>query len=62
MTKLLTRITYVEDEPDIRIVAQIALADLGGFSVDACSSGAEAIERAPAFDLSPFRVTRFVSA
>ncbi len=50
MMKPLTRITYVEDEPDIRIVAQIALADLGGFTVDVCSSGAEALERAPAFN------------
>lgn len=50
MTKPLTRITYVEDEPDIRIVAQIALAELGGFTVDACGSGAEALERAPVFD------------
>ena len=50
MTKQLTRITYVEDEPDIRVVAQIALAELGGFTVDACASGTEALERAPAFD------------
>jgi two-component system, OmpR family, response regulator len=50
MAKLLTRITYVEDEPDIRIVAQIALVELGGFTVDVCGSGAEALERAPTFD------------
>jgi CheY-like chemotaxis protein len=49
MTKPLTRITYVEDEPDIRTVAQIALADLGGFTVDVCESGAQALERAPSF-------------
>ena len=48
--KSLTRITYVEDEPDIRVVAQIALAELGGFTVDTCGSGAEALERAPAFN------------
>jgi CheY-like chemotaxis protein len=47
--KPLTRITYVEDEPDIRIVAQIALAELGGFTLDVCGSGAEALERAPGF-------------
>jgi CheY-like chemotaxis protein len=47
--KPLTRITYVEDEPDIRVVAEIALAELGGFTVDTCGSGAEALERAPAF-------------
>jgi CheY-like chemotaxis protein len=49
MSKPLTRITYVEDEPDIRAVAQIALAELGGFTVDVCGSGAEALERAPTF-------------
>ena len=49
MTKPLARITYVEDEPDIRTVAQIALEELGGFTVDACQSGAEALARAPAF-------------
>jgi CheY-like chemotaxis protein len=47
--KPLTRITYVEDEPDIRVVAEIALAELGGFTVDTCRSGAEALERAPVF-------------
>jgi CheY-like chemotaxis protein len=47
--KPLTRITYVEDEPDIRLVAQIALAELGGLAVDVCGSGAEALERTPAF-------------
>src|ERR1700694_5029609 len=50
MVKLLKRITYVEDEPDIRIVAQIALVELGGFTVDVCGSSAEALERAPTFD------------
>jgi CheY-like chemotaxis protein len=50
MMKPLTRITYVEDEPDIRIVAQIALAELGGFTLDVCGSGTEALERAPAFN------------
>jgi len=49
MSRPLTRITYVEDEPDIRAVAQIALAELGGFTVDVCGSGAEALARAPAF-------------
>jgi two-component system, OmpR family, response regulator len=50
MSKPLSRITYVEDEPDIRTVAEIALAELGGFTIDACSSGPEALERAPDFD------------
>lgn len=49
MTGTLSRITYVEDEPDIREVAQIALETLGGFTLDICSNGAEALEKAPAF-------------
>jgi CheY-like chemotaxis protein len=45
----LSRITYVEDEPDIREVAQIALEELGGFTVDMCGSGREALEKAGRF-------------
>jgi CheY-like chemotaxis protein len=45
----LKRITYVEDEPDIRAVAKLALEKIGGYVVDACPSGAEALERAPNF-------------
>lgn len=46
----LKRITYAEDEPDIRAVAQIALEDIGGFTLDICSSGLEALKKAPEFD------------
>ena len=45
----LTRILYVEDEPDIQTVACMALETIGGFTVQACSSGQEAIDAAPAF-------------
>ena len=45
----LQRITYVEDEPDIRTVAQIALETVGGFTLDVCTSGPEALEKAAAF-------------
>lgn len=48
MTKF-TRILYVEDEPDIRAVAQIALESIGGFELKICSSGKEAMEQAPSF-------------
>jgi two-component system, OmpR family, response regulator len=48
MTKPLTRILYVEDEPDIRMVAQMALEAVGGFTVIACASGQEALDAAPA--------------
>lgn len=49
MTKELKRITYVEDEPDIRELAQIVLEDMGGFTLNICSSGAEAVDKSPAF-------------
>jgi two-component system OmpR family response regulator len=47
MTKPLNCILYVEDEPDIRMVAQMALEAVGGFKVIACASGQEALEAAP---------------
>lgn len=40
----LSRILYVEDDPDIRTVAQIALETVGGFTLTVCSSGSEALE------------------
>lgn len=46
MPKPLARILYVEDEPDIRAVAQMALEAVGGFSVIACASGNEALAAA----------------
>ena len=48
MTAPLKRILYVEDEADIRTVAQMALAHVGGFDVIACASGEEALAAAPA--------------
>ena len=49
MADKLTRILYVEDEPDIQMVARLALEALGGYIVDICSSGDEALQRAPGF-------------
>lgn len=46
---MLSRILYVEDEPDIQAVAQLALESVGGFTLKVCSSGQEAIESAEAF-------------
>lgn len=43
------KILYVEDEPDIQTIAQIALSDIGGFTLESCSSGAEAIQKAETF-------------
>jgi two-component system, OmpR family, response regulator len=47
----LRKIVYVEDERDIQTIAKLALEKLGGFEVEICSSGEEALRRAPA--LSP---------
>lgn len=47
MTQPLKNILYVEDEPDIQTVAQLALQTIGGFNVQLCSSGEEAVEKAP---------------
>lgn len=49
MAERLTRILYVEDEPDIRMVAQLALETVGGFTLEVCSSGREALEKIAAF-------------
>jgi len=49
MTHTLNTILYVEDEPDIRTVAQLALETVGGFTLKVCGSGEEAVEIGPAF-------------
>ncbi|BBJ23619.1 response regulator [Candidatus Nitrotoga sp. AM1P] len=49
MADKLVRILYVEDEPDIQMVAQLALEALGGYTMAICSSGDEALQLAPAF-------------
>ncbi|RMH12212.1 MAG: response regulator [Gemmatimonadetes bacterium] len=45
----LERILYVEDEPDIRAVARLALETVGGFTILECASGEEALAGAEAF-------------
>lgn len=45
----LRRILHVEDEADIRDIVKLALEDLGGFEVETCASGVEALEKAEAF-------------
>lgn len=44
--KELNTILYAEDERDIRDVAQIALEDVGGFTVRYCVDGREALNAA----------------
>src|SRR5690348_6526372 len=43
----LNHIMYVDDEPDIRAIVEMALQALGGFTVTLCQSGLEALEKAP---------------
>ena len=45
----LKRILYVEDEPDIQVVARLALENIGGFPLKVCSSGNEAVGAAAEF-------------
>ena len=45
----LNRILYVEDEPDIQAVAKLALEQVGQFTLEVCSSGQEALEKAEQF-------------
>jgi CheY-like chemotaxis protein len=45
----LTRILYVEDDHDVRKLASFALKAVGGFTVEACASGEEALEKAAGF-------------
>ncbi|KAB8144300.1 response regulator [Chloroflexia bacterium SDU3-3] len=49
MSAPLQRVMMVEDEPDIQTIAQMALEVLGQFTVEICSSGPEALAKAPIF-------------
>ncbi len=46
----LNRILFVEDDPDIQLIARLALEHGSGFELCVCSSGAEALAAAPTFD------------
>jgi CheY-like chemotaxis protein len=45
----LRRILHVEDEADIRTIAKLTLEAIGGFEVESCESGSDAIARLAAF-------------
>ena len=45
----LQRVLHVDDDDDIRVIAGIALEDVGQFTVCLCSSGPDAIAQAPEF-------------
>jgi len=40
----LQRVLMVEDDPDIQIVARMALEAVGGYTVEICSGGEEALD------------------
>ncbi|MEX2643562.1 MAG: response regulator [Acetobacterales bacterium] len=48
--KPLKRILYVEDAPDIQAIARLALEKLGGFTVQLCETGHEAVRKVPGFE------------
>ncbi len=45
----LQRILLADDDPYIQAIAKLALENVGGFTVQVCTSGEEAIQRAPIF-------------
>lgn len=45
----LERVLYVEDDKSIQAVAQLALEAVGGLTLCVCTSGEEALEKAPGF-------------
>lgn len=45
----LARIMYVDDEPHLRALAEVSLANVGRFATCVCGSGQEAIDSAPTF-------------
>ena len=49
MTQTLSKILYVEDEDDIRTIAQLALETVGGFVLKSCAGGAQALREGPDF-------------
>lgn len=49
MSAVLQRVLYVEDDADIRTIASMALEVVGGLTLQACASGAEALQVADAF-------------
>jgi len=50
MTQELTRILYVEDDPDIQAIAVMVLETINSFTLEVCSGGKEALGKAVAFN------------
>ena len=45
----LQRVLMVEDDPDIQTVARLALEAVGGYTVEVCSGGQQALDAVEAF-------------
>lgn len=45
----LSRILHVDDDPDIQVIAKMALEIVGEFEVLQCSNGPDTIQQAPSF-------------
>lgn len=45
----LRRVMCVEDDPDIRMILEFSLGPMGGYSVQSCASGQEALDAVTAF-------------
>jgi CheY-like chemotaxis protein len=46
----LRRVLFVDDQPDMQMVARVALAQVGGFEVEICGSGGAALEKVSEFE------------
>lgn len=49
VSRKLSKILYVEDDPDIQTVARMAMEMVGGFAVEVCNDGYDALQKAEAF-------------
>lgn len=43
------KVLYIEDEPDIRALAEMMMESMGGFTVKSCADGMTALAEAPGF-------------
>lgn len=46
---VLNKVLYVEDDPDIREIATLALEDVGGLTLKTCESGERALQEVDGF-------------
>ena len=44
------RVMVIDDDPDILTIAALALETIGGFNIETCSSGRDALDRVGVFD------------